>query len=51
MARLARTGGLERWCEVWENVRDLFFAADAFNLDRKQVLLNVFSALRAASRA
>ena len=51
MARLARTGGLERWCEVWENARDLFSAADAVNLDRKQVLLTVFSTLRAASRA
>lgn len=51
MARLARTAGLERWCEVWENVRDLFSAAEAVNLDRKQVLLNVFATLRTASRA
>ena len=51
MARLARTGGLERWCEVWENMRDLFSAADAVNLDRKQVLLTAFSTLRTASRA
>ena len=50
MVRLARTGSLERWCEVWENVRDLFSAADDVNLDRKQVLLNVFSTLQTTSR-
>ncbi len=51
MARLARTGGLERWCRVWENVCDLFSATEAVNLDRKQVLLNVFFTLRTTSRA
>ena len=50
MARLAEIGGLERWCEVWENVCDLFSAADAVNLDRKQVLINVFSTLQTTSR-
>lgn len=51
MARLAQVGGLERWCEVWEKVRDLLSATNAVNLDRKQVLLNVFSTLQTTSRA
>lgn len=51
MARLAQTGSLERWCEVWEKVRDLLSATNAVNLDRKQVLLNVFSTLQSTSRA
>ena len=51
MARLAQTGGLERWCEVWEKVRDLLSATNSVNLDRKQVLLNVFSTLQTTSRA
>lgn len=50
MARLAQRAGLERWCEVWEKVCDLFSAADAVNLDRKQVLISVFSSLQATSR-
>ena len=50
MARLAVRGGLERWCGVWEKVCDLFSAADDANLDRKQVLINVFSTLQATSR-
>jgi len=51
MARLAQSGSLERWCEVWEKVRDLLSATNAVNLDRKQVLLNVFSTLQSTSRA
>tara|TARA_A100001037_G_scaffold306512_1_gene352250 strand:+ start:6012 stop:7097 length:1086 start_codon:yes stop_codon:yes gene_type:complete len=51
MTRLAQTASLERWCEVWEKVRDLFSATNAVNLDRKQILLNVFSTLQTTSRA
>tara|TARA_B100000686_G_C16316446_1_gene725980 strand:- start:126 stop:644 length:519 start_codon:yes stop_codon:yes gene_type:complete len=51
MMRLAQTNSLERWCEVWEKVRDLFSATNAVNLERKQVLLNVFSTLQTTSRA
>jgi DNA polymerase-3 subunit delta' len=51
MMRLVQTNSLERWCEVWEKVRDLFSATNAVNLDRKQVLLNVFSTLQITSRA
>jgi DNA polymerase-3 subunit delta' len=50
MARLATTGSLDQWIEVWEKITRLFARAGSVNLDRKQVLLNAFFALaRAAS--
>ncbi|MEI9981827.1 MAG: hypothetical protein WDN69_00535 [Aliidongia sp.] len=50
---LRRLGGqtrLDRWIEVWENLRSLFVRADAVNLDRKQVVLDAFFTLEAAAR-
>ena len=50
---LRRLGGLtrlDRWIEVWENLRALFGRADAVNLDRKQVVLDAFFTLEAAAR-
>lgn len=50
---LRRLGGqtrLDRWIEVWENLRSLFGRADAINLDRKQVVLDAFFTLEAAAR-
>ena len=41
---------LDQWVVVWENLLDLFAAADGINLDRKQVVLNAFFALEAAAR-
>ena len=51
IVRLAGTGGLDRWLEVWEKTNDLFAQADGVNLDRKQVILNVFLMLERTSRA
>jgi DNA polymerase-3 subunit delta' len=48
--RLATQTRLDRWIEVWENLRALFARADAVNLDRKQVVLDAFFTLEAASR-
>ncbi len=42
--------GLDPWLAVWEKTRDLLARADAVNLDRKQVVLNVFFALAQAAR-
>jgi DNA polymerase-3 subunit delta' len=39
--RLAQSGSLESWVQVWENLRTLAARADAVALDRKQVLLSV----------
>ena len=41
---------LERWAEVWENVRRSSTLADALNLDRKQTVLSILVNLAAAAR-
>ena len=42
----AAISALAGWVEVWEKTRRSADLADAYNLDRKQVVLNLFSALR-----
>jgi len=43
-------GRVDRWITVWESLNALFRRADAVNLDRKQVVLDAFFTLEAASR-
>lgn len=43
--------GLDPWLDVWEKTRDLLARADRLNLDRKQVVLNVYFALAEAARS
>jgi DNA polymerase-3 subunit delta' len=50
MRQIAGRRKLDQWVEVWENLTHLFAEADRINLDRKQVVLNVFFALEAAAR-
>ncbi len=50
-AALTARRGLEHWIEVWEKISRLAARADSVYLDRKQVLLNVFSMLEKAARA
>jgi DNA polymerase-3 subunit delta' len=50
LARLAPAASLDRWLQVWENTSRLLARADSANLDRKQVLLNVFLDLESAVR-
>ncbi len=50
MAGLAARRGLEDWIEVWEKVRRLIARAESVNLERKQVVLNIFSAVDRAAR-
>ncbi len=40
--------GLARLCEVWEKVADSAALADEYNLDKKQVILNLFGSLAQA---
>jgi DNA polymerase-3 subunit delta' len=49
--RLLAAGGVDRWVEVWEKITRLAEQTDGLNLDRKQVVLNVFHALGEAARA
>lgn len=41
--RLGASASLDQWLEVWEKVDDILTHCDRANLDRKQVILNVFS--------
>lgn len=50
-ARLLAAGGVDRWIEVWEKITRLTDETDGLNLDRRQVVLNVFHALEEAARA
>lgn len=45
MAGLCARRSLDQWITVWENVRHLVIKAEAVNLDRKQVLISLFSTL------
>jgi DNA polymerase III subunit delta' len=47
---LAARRSLDQWIEVWEKISRLASRADSVYLDRKQVLLNVFSMLEKAAR-
>jgi len=49
--RLLHAGSLDQWLELWEKITDLAVRTDRVNLDRKQVILSVFSALESAARA
>ncbi|MEM7214756.1 MAG: DNA polymerase III subunit delta' [Pseudomonadota bacterium] len=42
---------LARWAEVWEKTRDSVRTAESYNLDRKQVILNLFHEMGEAERA
>jgi DNA polymerase-3 subunit delta' len=48
MGRLGQAAGLDRWFEVWEKINRLLDKTDHANLDRKQVVLNVFLTLENA---
>ncbi len=50
IARLAGGAGVGRWLEVRDKVEDLLARTDAFNLDRKQVVVNAFLAIENAVR-
>lgn len=42
---------LARWAEVWEKTRKSLRTAEAYNLDKKQVVLNLFQDMGEAARA
>jgi len=42
MLRLGQTIPLDQWVEVWEKVNQQMARTDAINLDKKQVILNMF---------
>ncbi|HSK31325.1 MAG TPA: DNA polymerase III subunit delta', partial [Candidatus Limnocylindria bacterium] len=51
LGRLAPAAGLDRWLEVWEKSNELLARAENANLDRKQVVLDLFLTLQSAVRS
>jgi DNA polymerase-3 subunit delta' len=49
--RLLAAAGVDRWLEVWEKINSLADQTDKLNLDRKQIVLNMFAAIQGAMRA
>jgi DNA polymerase III, gamma/tau subunits len=49
LQRLAAAASLDRWLQVWDKIEDLFARTDTAYLDRKQVLLAVFFALKSGA--
>jgi DNA polymerase-3 subunit delta' len=50
LAPVAGTVPLERWAEVWENLRRSTELSDEYNLDRKRTVLSVLMSLARATR-
>lgn len=46
----AQISTLARWAQVWEKTRNSVHVADGYNLDRKQVILNLFQDMGEAAR-
>ena len=51
LGHLASAAGLDRWLEVWEKSNGLLARAETANLDRKQVVLDLFLTLQSAVRS
>ena len=51
MARLSGATGLDRLLEVWEKISRLLARAESANLDRKQVVIDLFLSLEKSVRA
>jgi DNA polymerase-3 subunit delta' len=49
--RLFAAAGVDRWMEVWDKVSRLTDQAEGLNLDRKQVVINLFTTMAGAVRA
>ncbi len=50
IAQLLPLRSLDQWVGLWENVTVALAKGQGFNLDRKQVVLNLFSTLQGATR-
>lgn len=50
ISRISTMAKVDQWLELWEKVDRLITRADAVNLDRKQVLVLIFSAFRSTAQ-
>lgn len=48
--RISALAGVDRWLDLWEKMGQLVARADAVNLDRKQVIVSLFTSLSATAR-
>jgi DNA polymerase-3 subunit delta' len=51
LSRISSMARVDKWLELWEKVGHLIQRADAVNLDRKQVIVSLFSELKATATA
>lgn len=49
LSRISLMARVDKWLELWEKVGHLIQRADAVNLDRKQVIVSLFSELKATA--
>ena len=49
--RLAASSSLASWLEVWDKITHLLARTDAINMDRRQMIINIFLALEKAARS
>lgn len=50
VARISALAGVDQWLDLWEKVGEMINRADAVNLDRKQVIVSMFTSLAALAR-
>ena len=50
ITRISALAGVDRWLDLWEKVGKLVARADAVNLDRKQVVVWLFTSLSTVAR-
>ncbi|UTW53938.1 DNA polymerase III subunit delta' [Kordiimonas sp. SCSIO 12610] len=50
ISRISAMARVDKWLELWEKVGHLLQRADAVNLDRKQVIVSLFSELKATTQ-
>jgi len=48
--RISTLAGVDRWLDLWEKMTRLVTRADAVNLDRKQIIVTLFTSLAATAR-
>ncbi len=51
VSQLATAASLDRWLEVWEKTQRVLAGAESANLDRKQVILDLFLSVQSAVRS
>jgi len=51
MTKISCLAGVDHWLDLWEKMGHLVIRADAVNLDRKQIIVTLFTSLAALTRS